>query len=87
MQLPKGEQIGFIANELKTIFPQLTKKTLFDINEHDDKGMPIENHTPEYFEFDAVNYTGMVPVLVKAIQEQQTMIEELKQEIEALKNK
>jgi hypothetical protein len=34
-----------------------------------------------------MNYTEIVPVLVKAIQEQQKMIDDLKKEIEILKNK
>lgn len=87
MNLPKGQQVGLIADNLKTIFPALVKKNLFNVNEFDDKGMPVENAEPNYFEFDAVNYSGLVPVLVKAIQEQQKMIEELKKEMEELKNK
>jgi dihydroneopterin aldolase len=34
----------------------------------------------------SVNYSKMTAVLVKAIQEQQTMIEDLKKEIEQLKS-
>ena len=36
-------------------------------------------------ELKAVNYIGMIPILTKAIQEQQLMIEQLKTEIENLK--
>ena len=55
--------------------------------------MPVDNAEPNIFEFNAVNYVGMVPVLAKAIQEQQQLIEtqqaqidELKKEMEELKS-
>jgi len=38
-------------------------------------------------EYDALNYIGMIPILVKAIQEQQAEIELLREEIELLKQK
>lgn len=38
-------------------------------------------------DFWAVDYSKLVPVLTKAIQEQQKMIDDLKKEVEALKNK
>ena len=34
-----------------------------------------------------VSYTELIPIMIKAIQEQQQMIENLQQEIENLKNK
>ena len=73
MDLPKGRQVGIMAQNIESIFPQLTKESEFDLN--DDP----ENEDPERKEnilkFKAVNYTGMVPVLVKATQEQQAIIE------------
>lgn len=47
----------------------------------DEKGEP----TGENVEFKAVNYDMMIPVLVKAIQEQQAQIDSLKQQIEVMK--
>jgi uncharacterized coiled-coil protein SlyX len=35
-------------------------------------------------EYKAINYIGLIPVLTKAIQEQQTQIEELKKQLEAI---
>lgn len=87
MNLPKGEQVGLIASNMKQLFPSLVKNNSFDFNEYDEKGMPVENATPRIFEFDVVNYAGLVPVLVKAIQEQQEMINNLKKEVDSLKNK
>lgn len=62
---PKGEQIGFIAQELKQVFPQLVTE--------DKQG------------YLAVNYQGMVPVLLEAIKEQQKSIQELQKQVNELK--
>ncbi len=60
----KTEQIGFIAQEVQQVFPQLVKE--------DKQG------------YLAVNYQGMVPVLLEAIKEQQKNIDELKKQVEEL---
>ncbi len=54
-----AEQIGFIAQEIKEVFPQLVKT--------DANG------------YLAVNYQGMIPVLIEAFKSQQAQIDELKQ--------
>jgi len=53
-------RIGFIAQDLQKIFP--------DLVEEDDMG------------FLAVDYIGLIPVIVEAMKEQQTQIEELKEQ-------
>jgi hypothetical protein len=85
MNLPKGAQVGFMADNMEQIFPSLVKKTEFDFNQFDDQMKPVDNAEPNIFEFDAVNYVGMVPVLAKAIQEQQELIEAQQAQIEELK--
>jgi hypothetical protein len=85
MNLPEGPQVGFMADNMKEVFPSLVKKTEFDFNQLDDNMMPIDNAEPNIFEFNAVNYAGMVPVLAKAIQEQQVLIEEQQAQIDQLK--
>ncbi|MBD3724780.1 MAG: tail fiber domain-containing protein [Flavobacteriaceae bacterium] len=86
MNLPKGNQTGFIAEEIETVFPELVTKAIQP--EADEELVKKELEVPhEKIEFKAVNYTGLVPHLVKAIQEQQTEIEKLKQENKELKEK
>jgi hypothetical protein len=63
------KQIGVIAQELEEIFPSMIEET-FDI---DKKGNQLETTTK------SVKYSVFVPMLIKAIQEQQAQIEELKQ--------
>lgn len=70
--LPEGMQIGLIAEELEQVMPEFVI--------YDEEGRP-----------DAVNYTALkenLPLyLVKAIQEQQKQIEDLKSRIELLESK
>lgn len=65
-----NNQIGFIAQEIDEVFPELTREV-----EKED-GTVLKT----------VGYAGLVPVLVKAIQEQQAQIDLLQAEIEALKS-
>ena len=76
MNLPSGTRYGFIAEELESVFPLLTKKTI-NPEKLDEKGKVVA----EAVEFKAVNYLELIPILTSAIQEQQTQIEELKQSL------
>jgi hypothetical protein len=79
--LPHGEQIGLIAEELETVFPELVKETSRPAVV-DTKGSILH----EAVDFKTVNYTGLIPVLVRGIQEQQEEIEALKQQVADLTN-
>ena len=74
MGLARGQQIGFIAQEMETIFPNLVE-TAFHPGE-------IESDPP--IEYKAINYIGLIPVLVKATQELNDKISELNSKIEQL---
>jgi hypothetical protein len=73
MNLPQGTQTGLIAQELELVFPELVKEVK-EFNHFDENGKVIAT-TPS---FKSVNYTGLIPVLIGAIQEQQQQINELK---------
>ena len=76
MQFPSERQYGFIAQELEKVFPTLVEAG------------KIPSSSPEAsMEYKSVNYIGMIPVLTKAIQEQQKEIEDLKKIVQALINK
>jgi hypothetical protein len=70
-QLPEdytaGKQVGFIAQEMQAVMPELVKT--------DAEGMM------------SVNYIGVIPVLVEALKEQNTVIEEKETRIAALEAK
>ncbi|WP_372776637.1 tail fiber domain-containing protein [Mangrovibacterium sp.] len=59
-----AEQMGFIAQEMQEIFPEIVVK---------DKNGVL-----------GIRYTELIPVLVKAFQEQQQVIEELRAKVEEL---
>lgn len=75
MNLASGLHYGFIAQELEKVIPSLVSD-----NVHASPENPNEK-----IEYKGVNYTELIPILTKAIQEQQAQIEELKKEVEVLK--
>jgi hypothetical protein len=70
------KQIGLIAQEVEEVFPGLIDE---------DKQPDIEDG-PEGEVYKSVKYSVLVPMLVKAMQEQQEIIENLKTRIEQLEN-
>lgn len=73
LQVPDGKQSGLYAQELEKVLPHLVSKTNFSLK--DSKTDQAEG-TKEYL---GVNYIGLIPYLISAIQEQQKTIE--KQEV------
>jgi hypothetical protein len=67
------KQIGFIAQELEQVFPALVE----EFADKDGDGKDLGTKTK------AIKYSVFVPILVKAIQEQQAMITELKATVDA----
>jgi hypothetical protein len=65
-------EIGLLAHEVAELFPTLVSGEKDATN---DSGDPV---------YQSVNYAGLTPILVKAIQEQQEQIKELKAEVSAL---
>jgi hypothetical protein len=66
---------GFIAHELQKVLPNCVTGEKDDVN---------EDGTPKYQQMDN---SGVIPFLVKAIQEQQTIINDLKARVETLEAK
>jgi hypothetical protein len=75
MSFESGQQIGFIAQEMEMIFPTLVRNDVHPGAKKEDPNV----------EYKGVNYIGLIPVLVKAMQEQQAEIELLKQEVKTLR--
>ena len=70
---------GFIAQEIEKIFPELVNntKSVPDPGIKLRKGEGIKSTSGYYM----VDYQSLIPILVKAIQEQQVIIDSLKKEI------
>jgi hypothetical protein len=76
----KKEVLGLIAQDVEKVFPQIIDKNKL----YKKAGDNSEIDETEYL---GVRYQELIPVLVKAIQEQQVQIKELQKEVEILKNK
>lgn len=86
MNLPQGEQVGLIAQELEKVFPGMVHEATFNYTVKDDTRDGEEGAvTTESVNYKGVNYISLIPVLIGAIQEQQKEIDELKNQISELK--
>ncbi len=84
MGLPIGNQIGIMAQDLEEVYPQLVKHAFFEDVESYEQGL-VDKENMESIDYKAVNYTGLIPVLVQAIKEQQELIEQMRAELDELK--
>ena len=69
------KQIGFVAQEIEQVFPSIVS----EISDLDEEGNDLGTTTK------TVKTSVLIPILVKAMQEQQAMIQELKAELDATK--
>jgi hypothetical protein len=71
LSLPTGDQVGFVAQDVAQIFPDLVTEVSVP--------SPVKGRADE--KFLSVDYVKIVPLLVKALQEQQTQINALKAQV------
>jgi hypothetical protein len=80
-------QMGFIAQELEQVLPNLVKNTFIPLNdanftkEEIAKNPELAKKETSILEVKAVNYVQLIPLLTQAIKEQQEQISELKEMI------
>ena len=72
-------KVGVSAQEVQKVLPEAVKLAPFDKNDYGES-ISGENYL-------TVQYEKLVPLLIEAIKEQQTQVEELKKEINILKQK
>jgi hypothetical protein len=89
MNFSNQPQVGFIAQEVEKVFPHLIEN-----GAHPGKQDAKTGESDEPVIYKSMNYIGLVPILVSAIQEQQetiqilmTKIENLSDELKELKDK
>ena len=83
MNLSKGQQTGFVAQQVAEVFPDLVVDAVHPAKENRDR--PKEAGEP--IRYKALKMTQLIPILVRAIQEQQDQIEELRAEIAPLRRR
>ena len=76
MNLPGGTQTGFVAQDVEKVLPELVIEVTPPPSREEGTAQPES--------FKGLNYTGMIPMLVAAMQEQQATIEEQNRRIEQL---
>ena len=81
LSLPKGSQYGLVAQEVEQVLPQLVSD-IIQPERRDWKGNVI---SPK-LEYKALNYTGIIPLLIGAIKQQQTKIDSLNKVIDTRLN-
>jgi hypothetical protein len=75
-------QLGLSAQEVQTILPEIVTLAPFD-TEFDEDGKVIGSKSGENYL--TIDYDKLVPLLVEAIKEQQTIIEKQNNEISEIK--
>jgi hypothetical protein len=72
LALPSDQHFGLLASNLEEVMPTLVRQAHIPAR-HDLDG----NTVAEALDFKMVNYTELIPVLIKSVQEQQQQISEL----------
>ncbi|MDW3195674.1 MAG: tail fiber domain-containing protein [Cytophagales bacterium] len=84
MKFTKGLQYGFVAQEVEEVFPDLVKNVVEPVFVTDANGNQVPSET-EKIEFKSVNYTGLIPILTKIVQEHESTLAGYQMELDALK--
>lgn len=71
MALPEDRQVGFLAQDVAAVFPELVKDVVAPNKDGRQAGEVLQS----------VDYVSLIPILVQAVQAQQQQIEELKAQL------
>ncbi|TJZ53641.1 tail fiber domain-containing protein [Sphingobacterium olei] len=79
LNLPAGNQYGFLASNVEGVFPDLVQES--------SQFYSTGKNTSKVARYEEVNSNDLIPLLVAALKEQQAQIEALQQEVNTLKSK
>lgn len=90
LKLSTGLHYGLIAQEVEQVLPSLVKDNVHTYSESVNSATgPNQTNGDEVIktmDYKTMNYTELIPVLIKAVQEQQEEIDRLTKEVERLKS-
>ncbi|QMU27880.1 tail fiber domain-containing protein [Adhaeribacter radiodurans] len=75
LNLPSGQQFGFLADEVQKVLPELVSS--------ESQSYMVGKNTYRNSTLKNTDLESMIPLLVAAIKEQQKQIDELKRQLEA----
>ncbi|HSC36594.1 MAG TPA: tail fiber domain-containing protein, partial [Chitinophagaceae bacterium] len=81
LNLPKGKQFGLIAQDVQAIFPELVAEQIKPADTDPNTKQVISQE----IKYLGVNYTGLIPIIISGVQEQQVKIIALEKENAQLK--
>ncbi|MDZ4845260.1 MAG: tail fiber domain-containing protein, partial [Chitinophagales bacterium] len=82
IKLPNGIQRGLLAQEVQQVLPDLVRDITLPAK-RDTSGKILAPQA----EFKGINYEGFTPIILKALQEQQAMIDSLARELAEVKSR
>lgn len=90
LHLPKGSHYGLLAQDLEQVLPNLVNEMEQELNttppaEGKEATQSKEAAKKETMKIKGINYDELIPILIKAVQEQQKEIEDLKEVVTSLK--
>lgn len=97
MNLPSGNHYGLIAQEVEQVLPNLVRNATYQMHtalspneqgENRVSAQPANTEASETIEYKTINYTPLISIVIKGMQEELAEIDELKSkvsEVDALK--
>jgi hypothetical protein len=80
MNLPGGNHYGLIAQDVEKLLPDLVKDTKFETKYAKTNATPGDINTSATINFKALNYTELIPIIIKGMQEMSVENQKLKAE-------